>query len=260
MNYRWMNRGDRVEAPRLREGGRFQAVDWDTALTRLAEILVGAKGGAVLLASGRASTESLGHLRRMLDRFTVTAAIKVPVGDEAPLEGVPGLALRAERAPNLAGAKLVGCTARWDDAIRASADAAVVVVLDETLTEAELEAVRRAGIVVVMGTVDTEALDRADLILPVTSMAEEHGTYLNRDHRLQRYFQAKAPPGMARPAWWVAVEAQARADGVDSAPATAAEAFASLGEHVPSLAGLTYGDIGFVGRVIGRDAAVGVAS
>ena len=29
MNYRWMNRGDRIEAPLVREGGRHVATDWD---------------------------------------------------------------------------------------------------------------------------------------------------------------------------------------------------------------------------------------
>jgi len=258
MNYRWMNRGDRVEAPRVKDGARHQAVDWDTALDRLAESLLGVRGSAVLLGSGRASTESLGHLRRLLDRFAVTAAVKVPLGDEAPLEGVPGLALRAERAPNLDGAHLMGYTATWDDAVRAAATAAVVVVVDELLTEAELDTVRRAGLLVVLSSLETDDLDQADLVLPITTMAEESGTYLNRDHRLQRFLQAKAAPGMARPAWWAAVEAQARADGLATAPGSAAEAFAALGDHVPSLARLTHADIGFVGRVIGRPAPVGV--
>ena len=60
MNYRWMNRGDRIEAPLVREGGRHVATDWDTALDRLGQLLRGASGSAVILASGRASTESLG--------------------------------------------------------------------------------------------------------------------------------------------------------------------------------------------------------
>ena len=66
----------------------------------------------MILASGRASTESLGLVRRMLDRFQVTAAVQVPLGDEAPLAGIPGLALRRERAPNLAGAELLGYAVR----------------------------------------------------------------------------------------------------------------------------------------------------
>ena len=64
LNYRWMNRGDRIEAPLVREGGRHVATDWDTALARLDQMLRGASGSAVILASGRASTESLGLVRR----------------------------------------------------------------------------------------------------------------------------------------------------------------------------------------------------
>ena len=48
----------------------------------------------------------------MLDRFDVTAAVQVPMGDEAPLARVPNLALRRERAPNLKGAELLGYTHR----------------------------------------------------------------------------------------------------------------------------------------------------
>ena len=113
MNYRWMNRGDRVEAPLVREGGRHVATDWDTALDRLGQAVRGASGTAVILATGRASTESLGLVRRMLDGFEVTAAVQVPLGDEAPLAGIPNLALRRERAANLIGAELVGYGVQW---------------------------------------------------------------------------------------------------------------------------------------------------
>ena len=85
-------------------------------------------------------------------------------------------------------------------------------------------------------------------------MAEENGTYVNRDHRVQRYFQAKPAPGMARPAWWIAAEATHAARGL-AAPATAADAFAALGAMIPALAGLTYSDLGHTGRVVTPNAA-----
>ena len=52
MNYRWMNRGDRIEAPLVREGGRHVATDWDTALDRLGAADARGLGSAVILASG----------------------------------------------------------------------------------------------------------------------------------------------------------------------------------------------------------------
>src|SRR3954463_7671345 len=123
MDYRWMNRGDRIEAPLVRAAPRHVATDWDTALARLEQVLRGASGSAVILASGRASTESLGLVRRLLDRFDVTAAVQVPIGEEAPLAGVPNLALRAERAANLVGAQLLGYGSDWPAAMRAVAGA-----------------------------------------------------------------------------------------------------------------------------------------
>ncbi|MGH7498938.1 MAG: 2Fe-2S iron-sulfur cluster-binding protein [Gemmatimonadales bacterium] len=251
MNYRWMNRGDRIEAPLVRNAGRHVAVDWDTALDRLGQILRGASGSAVLLASGRASTESLGLVRKLLDRFDVTAAVQVPLGNEAPLPGIPGLALRRERAPNLAGAKLLGYTATWDSALGAAAGASVVIVLDADLSAADVAALAGIpGLLLVLGTVVIDSLHGAELVLPVTNMAEENGTYLNRDRRLQRYHQAKSQPGMARPAWWVAGEVLAGPGPDADAPSTAEEAFAQLGERWPVLAGISYADIGFTGRVL----------
>jgi NADH-quinone oxidoreductase subunit G len=251
MNYRWMNRGDRIEAPLVREGGRHVATDWDTALDRLGQVVRGASGSAVLLASGRASTESLGLLMRLIERFDVTAAVQVPLGEEAPLPGIPGLALRRERAPNLAGARLLGYSATWESALAAAAGASLVVVLDAEIGPTEEAALAAAaGVVVVLGTVATDSIRRADLVLPVTNMAEENGTYLNRDRRLQRFHQAKSQPGMARPAWWVAGEVLAGPGPDADAPSTAEEAFLLLGERWPLFGGIRYGDIGFTGRIL----------
>ncbi|MGH7584736.1 MAG: 2Fe-2S iron-sulfur cluster-binding protein, partial [Gemmatimonadales bacterium] len=91
-SWRWMNRGDRIEAPLVRDDGRLRATDRETALASLVGLLREPRGTAVLLASGRASTESLGLLRELLDGFDVTAAIRVPRGEEAPLATVPNLA------------------------------------------------------------------------------------------------------------------------------------------------------------------------
>ncbi len=254
-SYRWMNRGDRIEAPLVRDGARHVATDWDTALDRLGQILRGTNGPAVILASPRASTESLGLLRRLVSDRPVTAAVQVPLGDEAPLVAVPNLALRRERAANLHGAELVGYGRDWTGALRAVAGAAVVILLDADLSpEDETALAATPGILVVLGTVPYERLRNADLVLPVTSMAEENGTYVNRDLRVQRFNQARFQPGMARPAWWVAGEVLAGPGPDADAPATAAQAFATLGETWVPFAGLTYADVGFTGHLLSRGA------
>jgi NADH-quinone oxidoreductase subunit G len=251
MDYRWMNRGDRIEAPLLREGSRHVASDWAPALVRFGELA--AKGGnAVVLASGNASLEALGLVKTLLTRARLTLAVQVPLADaEEPLQGVPNLALRRERAANGDGARLLGYSTDWQSAVQAASAADLVVLLDVTLTDAEAALVGGAAAVVVLGTLQGQELPAAQLILPVTTMAEEHGAFVNRDLRVQRYHQARSAPGMARPAWWVASEA-GRMD-----PGSAAEAFAMVANLVPALAGLTYGDLGMNGRVVQTPAPAG---
>jgi NADH-quinone oxidoreductase subunit G len=251
MNYRWLNRGDRIEAPLVREDGRHVATDWDTALDRVSQLVHGISGSALILASGRASTESLGLVRLMVGRLQVTAAVQVPIGEEVPLVGIPNLALRAERAPNLVGAELLGYGSNWSAALREISTAGLVIVLDADLSESDQAMIAAApGTVVVFGTMWPEGLRNAELVLPITNMAEENGTYVNRDRRIQRYNQAKSQPGMARPAWWIAGEVLAGPGPSPSAPATAAEAFELLGERWPAFAGLSHTDVGYTGRLL----------
>jgi NADH-quinone oxidoreductase subunit G len=254
MNYRWMNRGDRIEAPLVREGQRHTATDWDTALARLAQLVRGSSGHAVILASGSASLESLGMLKRLLGGLETVAAVRVPQGEEAPLAGIPNLALRKERAANADGARLIGISTNWDAAVKAAAGAALVVVLDTELTAAERSLVTGAAAVVVLGTIIDQELPEARLVLPITNVAEESGTFVNRDLRVQRYLQAKAAPAMSRPAWWVAAETEAILREGFGAPVSAAEAFALLAETVPALGGMSYADLGLTGRVASAEA------
>src|SRR5216117_993467 len=65
MSYRWMSRGDRIEAPLVRRGGELHATDWDEALEAAATLLRGAARRGVVLASPRASTEALFFAREL---------------------------------------------------------------------------------------------------------------------------------------------------------------------------------------------------
>src|SRR5258707_4844441 len=201
-HYRWMNRGDRIEAPLIRRDGELKAVDWDEAIDRVAGIVRAAAGGgkAVALVSPGASSEALAAAKRLLSRFHWTGAIQLVMGGDAPLAGVPNLALRAERAPNAKGAEQLGYTRDYAQALATAKSAAVVLVLDEPDCAVETD-----GALIYVGSVlgEDAACRRADVILPIANVAEEEGTFVNRDGREQRYFQAKPAPGMAQPAAWV---------------------------------------------------------
>jgi NADH-quinone oxidoreductase subunit G len=245
-DYRWMNRGDRAEAPLVHDGERLRATDWDQALDRLAAVMRGVTGRVVVLASGRASCEAIGWVMRLTEGHDVLAAMKVPLGDEAAIGRIPGLALRRERAANLEGARLLGMTGDWAQAIAVLDSADLVVVLDAELDDAEMAVLAAARMVVHFATVADARLTEASLVLPVTTMAEEQGVFVNRDRRAQRFLPARFAPGMARPAWWVAGEGWARAEPGREAPATAAEALAGLAPF----AGMAVSELGLTGRVL----------
>ncbi|HET7789958.1 MAG TPA: molybdopterin-dependent oxidoreductase [Gemmatimonadales bacterium] len=248
-NYRWMNRGDRIEAPLVKNGNDLAAVDWDEALARARALIAGAKGKAVALASPGMSTEALFLARRLLSRLDWTGAFQVTMGEEAPLAGVPNLALRAERAPNGKGAELLGYGRDYAAATKAAESAGVVLVLGDADA-----AVKTAGAFIYLGTVLPDPARAADVVLPIANVAEEDGTFVNRDGRVQRYSQAKPAPGMARPAWWVLAELAAGSG--ERGLGSAEEAFALLASSVDAFTGLSYARLGLAGRKAASGARV----
>ena len=127
---------------------------------------------------------------------------------------------------------------------RTNTTAAVVLVLDEPDM-----AVGTAGALIYVGTVLPERARDAQAVLPIANVAEEEGTFVNRDGRVQRYFQAKSAPGMARPAWWVLSGLVATLGDQGGGPVgTAAEAFDRMAASVDAFRGLSYPQLGFGGR------------
>ncbi|HEU4570181.1 MAG TPA: 2Fe-2S iron-sulfur cluster-binding protein, partial [Gemmatimonadales bacterium] len=66
LDYRWMNRGDRVEAPLVRVDGKLAATDWLKGLEALAGLVRGAGGPVVVLAGRRASLETLAAVKQLV--------------------------------------------------------------------------------------------------------------------------------------------------------------------------------------------------
>jgi NADH-quinone oxidoreductase subunit G len=259
LDYRWMNRGDRIEAPLVRQDGTLVAADWDEAVRRAAELLAGAGGDVVVLASPRASTEAL-YLARAVAGAGFRGAFRVErVREEHPLPGVPGLALRGERAPNVKGAETLGYVERFAERVAELRRAGVVLVLDDPLDGVTADALGAAPHVIYVGTTLPDAARGATVVLPTTNVAEEDGTFVNRDGRVQRYFQARSGPGMARPAWWALGEVRA-ALGRGEPLASSAEAFALLAAEVEGFGGMTCDGLGPHGAVLGAGAPAGASA
>jgi NADH-quinone oxidoreductase subunit G len=243
LNYRWMNRRDRLEVPAILGPRGHDPVDWDVALAAAARVLRGKR--AFVLASPDLSNEALHLLSRLMRKSNGVGAFRVAQGDEAPLPGVPDLALRRDRAANAQGAELAGFS-RSATPLQGLAAGDALIIADHDLTDAELAVVQNASAVIVLSTVMPTGLPKADVVLPIANTAEEEGTFTNLRGRVQRFLQAKAAPGLARPSWFVLADLLT-ASG-DNAPfLTASAVFDDLAGSHPRFAGLAYDSLGLRG-------------
>jgi NADH-quinone oxidoreductase subunit G len=247
LDYRWMNRQDRVDVPMVRAGSTLASADWEQANAAAAAMLKGKR--AFVLASPRLSNEALFFLSQIVAKTSGAGAFRVAQGDEAPLAGVPGLALRRDRAANVRGAELLGFS-RSDAPLGVMKQGDVLIVADEELAGIEAPDLARAsGVIVVGTTLPPWARHLAAVVLPIANMVEEEGTLTNVDGRVQRFLQAKAAPGFARPSWWVASDLLGAIGGKGGAM-LASEAFAAIAASHPEFAGMSYDALALGGHPV----------
>jgi NADH-quinone oxidoreductase subunit G len=245
-NYRWLNRRDRLDAPSILGAGGHATVDWEVALEGAARVLKGKR--VFVLASPSLSNEALHLLSRLVRKSGGVGAYRVPQGEEAVLPGAPDLALRRDRAANGAGAKLLGFT-RHEAPLDLLQPGDALVVADADLLASDLPALSKAAVTVVIGTAMPAHLPKADILLPIANVVEEEGTLTNLRGRVQRFLQAKAAPGMARPSWYVLADLL-NAMGEGANYFVAADVFAALAAAEPAFAGLSYDTLGLRGLPI----------
>lgn len=261
-DYEWINRGGRIEAPLVRDAdGASRAVGWKDALQALLARAAGLERRSVrAVASPLASNEDLGALAELVGALGGGEIVYrcARAESEIVLKGFPRLARRRDLAPNVRGAELLGMKrVGGDDAAggleHVSGHDGIVIVLGDALADHDASFGRRAGLFVYLGTHAPAASAAAHLVLPTTTFAEQEGTFTNHEDRVQRFWPALQPPGMARPPWLV-LGALAAELGGRPAPRSAAEAFRALAEAVPAFAGLDYEALGAVGRRVGAPA------
>jgi NADH-quinone oxidoreductase subunit G len=247
LNYRWLNRQDRVDVPHARSAAGMGPVDWDGAIAAAKAALAGKR--AFVLASPMLSNEALYLLQRLVKKTGGRGAFRVAQGPEAPLEGVEDLALRRDRAANVRGAELFGFQ-RSETPLSGLGSGDVLIVADEELDGMAAPDIAGASAVIVVGTVLPKwAASRTVAVLPVANMAEEDGTFTNLRGRVQRFMQAKAAPGFARPTWWVLADLLS-AVGEPAQYFLASDVFAALAKDAAPFSGMSYDALGVKGRTV----------
>ena len=254
--YRWMNRGDRIEAPLMKDGDALHATDWDHALERGSDMVKAAGGDIAVIASPSASSEAMYLARKLAgSKFKGVFNVERSNDPETALEGVANLALRQERAANVKAATELGYSEQ-DDVVGACREASLTIVVLDGLKDVEESNLPANSIFI--GSTLLEGAKSATLVLPAANTAEEDGTFVNRDGRVQRYFQARSGPGMTRPAWWILSEILSEATGsepMDSASAV----FDELAAEVSAFGGLSYSSLGTRGAPLSSASPAGVA-
>lgn len=218
------------------------------------------KAGAVaIVGSGRSSVEEQYLTKKLAAAIgaSVSLVSRVGQGDR--------LLISADRNPNVRGAlvtglisalpsqKLSGLAADID-----SGKVTTVLSIGEDLTAAGLTAAQLAKVsVIYLGTHANATSDAAKVVVPMLTVFEKSGTFVNQQFRLQKF--AKAVPGPA---------------GVSDDLVTLAELIAAVGggvvsfdlgliwsalaSEVPVLAGLSYAKLPDTGHVLDSSAWTGL--
>ncbi len=261
-HYEWMNRGDRLEAPVARESGRGVAMGWSEALEALKTRLQAASGGVKAVVSPYWSNEDIGAVVDLMDALGGGEMVyRSPrAEDESVLPGFPNLARRRDLAPNTTGLEALGASRVGDDGAKGglediAAHSGVLLVLGDGLVDVAEGFAESAELTVYLGAFESAALADADFALPITTFAEQEGTFTNHEGRVQRFWPGLQAPGAARPAWLV-LGALAGAISEHEAPIRADEAFQTLRSRSTLFEGLSYESLGTRGARAGEPATV----
>ncbi len=249
-NYEFMNRGDRIEAPLVKEGDRHTEVGWKEALSTMLDRAREVGGTVRAVASPFSCNEDLAALKAVVEALGGGEIVYrlARAEEEIPLKGMPTLARRRDLAPNGTGADALGLERVGDDdgtggLETVSSHDGVVLVLGDALQDQAADFAGGASLFVYLGTHASEAVQGGDFILPVTTFAEQEGTFTNRVGRVQRFWPGLQAPGAARPAWLVL--GAVASELTEAEPAnTAAEAFSRWVASNEPFAGLDYASLG----------------
>ncbi|MEX2527457.1 MAG: 2Fe-2S iron-sulfur cluster-binding protein [Gemmatimonadota bacterium] len=264
-NYEWMNSPHRLEVPRVSEvaGESPVAMGWGRALDALLPAL--REGGPVMaVASPFASNEDLGALAHLVERLGGGDLVfRSPEAEtEVVLPGFPQLVRRRDLSPNRTGAELLGFRRVGDAQGQGGLEAAaahdgILLILGDELRDQEADFGTKARFLVRLGST-ASGVEAAHAHLPITTHAEQDGSFANHEGRVQRFWPALKGPGAARPAWMILGTLAARLDpeAMEEGPGSAAEAFHRLVAAHGPFAGMSFDALGTRGVPVSQPAAL----
>lgn len=204
----WMSDAGRLSYKGLQEGrlthvsSRGKGVAFMDALKEVAGLFVGERpvGAFAAVGSPHSSLEANQALKTFAHRFMPGARL---LGWDATAAGVEDdFLLRADKTPNRTGLRYLGFDL-GRDALLAALRGGVQVLLvmnNDLAADAEVaEALAKVPVVIHLGTHETPTAAQVTYAFPAATHAEQYGSFVNFQGRVQRFFQAFEAPGDAVP-------------------------------------------------------------
>jgi NADH-quinone oxidoreductase subunit G len=238
LSYKEINAANRLLSPMRAEEDRLEIASADRVVSEIAEALreIGTENW-VAVGNAQASNENNYALKKFVTLVNPFSTLLFS-HREVPNPSQDNFLLKADKNPNTAGASKLQFLP-----VKAGLAPQVLIILGE-LSEADLQKLfsNEAPITIILTSHQSPTATYADFLLPITTHAEEEGSFTNFEGRVQRFQPALKLRGQMRPAWaWlkeIAVK-MGLAWNLSDAAGFLKEGF-----------GVTYQDLGPTGKVL----------
>lgn len=253
LNYKWINRPDRLKEVIARRSGQNERITWTTALNEISvKLKQTAPGSLAVIGSARQTNEELyllSKLARILDAIT----------DSIPRSGPSDkLLLNADRNPNSVGSHLIGLAAepmgsnlgRIAGRIR-NGMIRTLIVFGEDVTKHGIgtDLLAKLELLVVSDILPSPTTAAAHYLLPGCAHVEKRGSMTNVKGRVQKFVKALEPKGDSRAEWEFLHELVFNVTGQNGFVSIEG-LFNQMAAEIPAFAGLTWAGLGETGAAV----------
>ena len=272
---------NRPQGPQVRSGPHMEAVTWEQAQSKAAELLESVEGEEILfLGSAHATVEDNYLLMQLAEALGADAPRYIPHVE--PGHGDDWLRTD-DRTPNAQGCERLGIHAVDESLVQSKLEAGqvkLVYVLEDDPVASELfsrDVLKDVPVILHYYNTTNETMEVADVALPAAMVVETVGTLVNEDGYAQRVRPAKAIQGVNRTLtmemgksrpdehgtpfdkWynethqvdcqpgWVLLPGVAKVLGHDLSYRGPKQIMAEVSEQIPAFEGATYDAMGLSG-------------
>ncbi len=220
-------------------------------------------GGVAIVASGRLSVEEQYLIKRVREQISGVVPTYL-VGRHA--EG-DGKLLSADRNPNVRGALLTGLIDSIPDtelseltSLISEGSIKTILTVGEDITESgiHVDLLKKVSLVY-MGSHHNECSQYAAVELPLLTVFEKSGTFVNQQFRVQKFSQAIPGPGSVLQGLANLTGLLEKLDPSFSMEPTPAAVWEEMAGNVPEFAGMSYDEIPGTGLVVKDERFAGLA-